>query len=1375
MDGGYLSDPDGPYGSTLNPDALSFEALANTRCLVLLGEPGIGKSVECEKQFTSIEVQARAEGNEALFFNLRDYDNGTLLRDDIFRSARLQAWLSQSNQLYLYLDSLDEGLLSVNTLATLLSSELKKCPVERLNLRIACRTAEWPSILEDSLCELWGSAQVKVVELAPLRRKDVYQAAQAYSLAPEAFLEAVHLRDAVPLAMKPLTLNFLLKTFRKNQQLPTTKAELYNAGCLLLCEEQNGSRLASGRKSSLSSRQLLAVASRIAAVSMFCNRSAIWCGTPVHDAPEGDATFGDLVGGTEKVDGNAFAVDEEQIQQALATGLFTARGPQRLGWAHQTYAEYLAARYLKDSGLPLKQKMGVLIHPGDQEGSLIPQLHETAAWLAGLDINVFRQVVDADPQVLLRSDIATADVADRSRLVENLLRLFDEEKLLDSDYDLRRRYRNLSHPQLTEQLRPYVTDHTRNALVRRVAIDIAEACHVSTLQDELVAVALNQAESIEARINAAYAIVKMGDNDARAALRPLALGQAGSDPDDELKGCGLRALWPDSLSVQELFSLLTIPRRQNFHGAYAHFLSQDLLPHLKPDDLPLALQWVSENVSGQERYTSFGRLANKIIEKAWDHLEDPSVTPLLAKALLSRLRHFDDDLDEVISSDHDKRRLVLDALIPQLETVKSTLYCLTHTKSPLVISDDLPWLVRRIACEPSQEIKQYLADLLSRIFDFRKPGHLDLIIEAAKTEPLIAEKFSLHLTPVELHSPEAEAQRKRYLEDAEMQKPRPPKSYDGPSPTEQIFTYLDQFEAGDVDAWWRLNLVMAVNPDNGFYNEVVFDLTQMPGWESIDDFNKARITQGALQYLLKGDPHTDQWLGQNIIYRPAHAGYRAFYLLSRIRSNTIAELPTEVWQKWAPIILAYPVETGTGSEQPNLNLVELAYQKAKSQMIETLDILIDKENSESSYLFVLPRIEPCWDDDLANALLAKVKEPQIKPSVLGQLLGSLLEHRNDEARTHAESLIITSCQPEEQERMKVAARTLFAKTPFQSWPVLWPMLQDDPLLGKEIIATTVHGFRFDAVKELPEEHLADLYIWLVEQYPYKDDPVYEGVIAVGPDDSAREFRDITLRVLKERGTRGAVSALRKIVQTFPQLEWLRWSLIEAQNQTRKLTWEPVPPQILLRLVQDQEKRLVQNGEQLFSVLIESLQHLNSKLQGETPAAIDLWNQLDRTTFRPKDENDFTNYVKRHLDEDLKVRGIIVNREVEIRRGVGGAQGERTDVQVDAVLRRDGDHDYDVITVIIEAKGCWHDELMTAMETQLRDRYLNENQCRHGLYLVGWFNCEQWDQTDPRYTAKVRRLQKPELEQFLENQATSLSNDGVVLRSFVTNAALRPIN
>jgi hypothetical protein len=154
-----------------------------------------------------------------------------------------------------------------------------------------------------------------------------------------------------------------------------------------------------------------------------------------------------------------------------------------------------------------------------------------------------------------------------------------------------------------------------------------------------------------------------------------------------------------------------------------------------------------------------------------------------------------------------------------------------------------------------------------------------------------------------------------------------------------------------------------------------------------------------------------------------------------------------------------------------------------------------------------------------------------------------------------------------------------------------------------------------------------------------------------------------------------------------------------------------------------------------------------------------------------DEEAFSNYVKRHLHDDLEGRGIIVNREVVISRGEGASRGERTDVQVDAVVRDSRVEEHKTVTIIVEAKGCWHRRLYKEMEVQLANRYLRNNGFKYGLYLVGWFNCPQWDLQDSRQKTAARR-NMVETQKRLETRASELSEGDLHIRAVILNTALR---
>jgi hypothetical protein len=61
-----------------------------------------------------------------------------------------------------------------------------------------------------------------------------------------------------------------------------------------------------------------------------CGQDEIWMGR-ASDKPEGVLTVPDVEGGEEQADGITVPVDLDTVVQVLSTGLFTSRGPDRLG------------------------------------------------------------------------------------------------------------------------------------------------------------------------------------------------------------------------------------------------------------------------------------------------------------------------------------------------------------------------------------------------------------------------------------------------------------------------------------------------------------------------------------------------------------------------------------------------------------------------------------------------------------------------------------------------------------------------------------------------------------------------------------------------------------------------------------------------------------------------------------------------------------------------------------------------------------------------------------------------------------------------------------------------------------------------------------
>ena len=701
-DGGYLYDPDSEWGRAYNPDLVSLEAIADVPCLVLLGEPGSGKSQELEnlKALTESKI---CGSSQILDLNLRSCVN---LKEDLFKDEAFTNWLEDSYHLYLFLDSLDEGLLSIPTLAAGLVDELKKAKyqnqINRLHLRLACRTFVFPEILEEGLEDLWQKANFAIYELASLRRIDIIKAAEVEDFSSNDFLKEIDQKSLVPLASKPITLKFLLNTYRRHngQFLPDQKLhELYLEGCKLLCEEVNESRHASDRTGNFDSDQRLIVAARIAAVTIFANRFAVWAGVDQGHIPAEDVFWQRLCFGCEKVNRREFEITKEVIKEVLDTGLFSSRGLHRMGWAHQTYAEFLAAWYLTQHEMSLEQVTKLIFSSKDPDHKLIPQLHETAAWLASMKSGVLQEIVKTDPDILLQTDVPT-DAEIKASIVENLLTQYEEGKLFDRDRNNYCHYAKLKHPGLVEQLRPYICDSSKQVDARDLAIDIAEVCEVSELQDELAKLSLDSAQSIYLRVSAAKVICSVGDATTRLKLKPLAIEQLPEDEDDRLKGCALKAIWSDHLTATELFSSLTRPKKRKLIGSYHIFTEYELVPKLQPKDLVIALDWlVKQGIRCLGH--PFEDLGNKILLKAWEYLDLSGVTEGFIKvALVQWEKHQkiiadDSKLEQQFTAsllhDSEKRhKLVKQAVLIISEIQGNSLSLLSYLTKSIVTPEALP-------------------------------------------------------------------------------------------------------------------------------------------------------------------------------------------------------------------------------------------------------------------------------------------------------------------------------------------------------------------------------------------------------------------------------------------------------------------------------------------------------------------------------------------------------------------------------------------------------------------------------------------------------------------------------------------------------------
>ena len=461
-----------------------------------------------------------------------------------------------------------------------------------------------------------------------------------------------------------------------------------------------------------------------------------------------------LVGGAEGESAQRFQVNADSVRESLDTGLFSSWGQGRMGWRHQTYADSLAATFLNSRNLSPRQLESVLVYP-DHSRKVVPQLREVAAWLAGMNSAVFDMLCRANPEILLRGDSTIATDASKIKLAKFLLRSFELDGQAESLWSLRGEFHKLSCAGLSAVIEPYIVVKTIHWEARRTAIEIAAACEITSLYPQMVAIALNHLEPERLRVNAASAIADIGDSQSRSALRPLALGQTGEDPDDELKGYGLLATWPAHLSTTELFGSLAPAKRTDYiGGSYFRFLNSDIATQLPRESVVEALEWATRNTR-VSKHTRIYQLVLDIGVRSTEYLDDPSICEGLARLLLELRRDY-----KPCNQIKDALRTLGDSPRRRVAKVMLAFASGNHVDSKIryacsLDSNDTRWLLEQLESESDSQVRKVIAAVIAQTMDPGDVNVFSIVLTVASLDLELGAEIRPQIAAVVLGTSEA--------------------------------------------------------------------------------------------------------------------------------------------------------------------------------------------------------------------------------------------------------------------------------------------------------------------------------------------------------------------------------------------------------------------------------------------------------------------------------------------------------------------------------------------------------------------------------------------------------------------------------------------
>lgn len=1301
---------------------------------------------------------------------LDDFDDKT------FRSPKWRRWLKSSTELTLIVDGVDESFWVVRNFVDRLRDRLSEnVPLNRLRLILACRRLEWPQNEGQALIDLWPREQTHdakgrgpVFELCPLTRSAVRLAAEVLKVDAIQFFQAVFERQVQALAARPVTLFMLLAEFQNaGGQLSVTHRELYRRACLDMCREPNP-KLASRRARPSSGQnvwaapRLLAVASRIAALSFLTAKPMIRVEESDEPVPGAELTLDEICTGQEKDDGGTFDLEQQLVKATLATTLFDGKGPGRCGFQHPTYAECLAGLWL--SRLPLTQ-LQLLLCGRDELGEYVrPQLAEVAAWTAAEREDFFDHLLLCDPGVLLRSDISHLSDERKARLVDRLLEKTARAEHT-GDRDRRVFYSALAHPGLARQLRPWLLDSTRAVPARWLALDIANACHCRALFKNLFTILRRKEDPITRQ--AGYALDDLVEPQLADALIPIVTGTFDPPQPRFTRRVALRAMVQTKLwSVGE-----AVPWMRKI-GEQIDLTEHWLAERMQPADLLPTLVafrgWI--DVLHPERRVD--HLVSHAMNLALDRLEEPEIF----EAFLRLLHRRDDDYDSEpiggagtwgkrIAEDLTLRHRIVSALLQSPDwPAKFEAWIFSRR---YLQDEDFPWLLKATARAPA-EFRPRCAMLIHQFATpERAAAYWELLAAKVVSVPEIAEQFD-GLKPGALRR--RFAQRTREFERMQAAQKRKQaelrKKPQGIPRAEMIEVILSGGENGQFDGWVELTKWLFVEEDEDAGERGNhYDPTTSPVWKRADDNLHRRIIAAARRYLLAWNQEIPR--EPNRSTNQADAAFVAAWLL-RKELRQRGPLQEAFARDCVPAVVWFHFHEDATAELTAL-LYPLNPIRCREVFLEELEA---DATSESGVTMAPHPFLGVWDESLTKLVSSFILKNPRKSETVRCVLESLI-------KVDPDAVVPIWRQLEKAYRANRAALTgsIAAATEIviqvfagEVWNELYPFLKREP---KAVAQAILHAATYDRHQgtkcrvPLSEQQLADFYLLLAKLFPpgTPEESWPEGPFEPTSRHDAGRYRDNVLNTLTALGTRAAREELARIAQQAAPKDriWILRRRAEAAEIWRRAAWQPLDAPAFA----EQARRLgaywVAGVDDLLLVVMQSLERLQKELRENGPGdPLRFWEyrveRKKRVGFRPRVETEIAQRIAEHLRRDLTgPHGAIIRREAEVQW-----KEWRTDIEVIAVGRTENGAAEEWI-VTIETKGCWHPQLRTAPKDQLVRRYLLKTGRTHGVYLIAWFGAL----TRARHT-KLKQTTRASVEVLFQEicQRAVANAPGLEICSFV---------
>ena len=1313
-----------------------WEDLENVKCLILLGEPGYGKTFEFEYRHKQYKVK---NANILTFLGYFKDWNGDIL--DTFKLSEKEKWkewydFKDGNQkrVYLFLDGLDEALEENSLVIKKLNGQLYQ--LKKRNklpyLRISCRISEWDKEIREILLEIYED--IKIVKLLGLGKEQILQFVEKNGIDKNLFWEEIIKYNAFYFATHPLLLKELIKIFRNTQSLPSSKTEIYEIIVKNLLNEYNEIRR-SRYIPQLSIKEKEKIAQYIACLTIFSGKELIRLNGAISYDPLKEIDF--------------YEIEEETSKKCeiFNTALFIGDKPNCVRFYHRSIAEFLAAKALKEA-LETKRltlnRINRLFRGNSQKNVIISHLRGVAGWLATFNQEFRNYWLEKDFKIAGNIDFKILPIEEKEKFLKFLITQYKDyeyfnESWLNNEYF----YSSFAEDKLTQLFREVLENKNKyGSHIRKIVLEIILYGKFTSLLDSVLEIVLNNKENINLRSTAIRIIGKFGNKNQKLSLKNLLPLAKSLDPEDELLGEILDALFPEILRREELIKYLKPPQKRNYFGKYHLFLHYQLPEKASVEDCEFIINYlVSKNLENfdEDIVNLYVSLLVKILKNKSESISSEVLLTwskfleeALNKGIILRGTQLK-NLKQWFDSNPKIREKLIKSWIIEIVKSQGDIFSLFHSQlvnDILNIQDDELKYFLISVIEENSIFRKNLFELLIKLYGW-EPDLFEKLIERFPELKTIWDKWS----KVELGSKKAEELKNYYYQRARKKEEREYQKKQKIEKEKEIQNYiknnLEKIAKGDPNLLFYLFHQKEKFKDLGKELEEAYNKGLYEFWKN---------TKVTFDYFKEGDKIPNSAL---IICEAVTTLWQQGKDFSKIEENLIYK---------ALISALYNISLPEWFEN-----LSLSFPKITKEVIKTaLEVEIRSEKEFSSILYHVLQIE---NKELLDLIIPIITE-NLQTNEDKWSLNNLKYALKIINLSSPDLKFISWCKKKGKEYWKKGEKEkafyflvywfIKGKDVENSWLFLKQKCFTNTKEAKKNIILFLNILKNIFYKDwiqisIPPKIFTEFIELLFQYLPPEKDPERGGVYTPDALDKAIEARNILLNNLLTTPASWVAEFLQKKEKesknSQEKSKW-RWYLEKWEENIIHI-WKPLKPEEVKKVIFEGYYKLG-TPEDFFELVCELMQEVKELFETDEFSLAPL---LYENYEKPREEKYLQIAIANQLKLLLKNLKILTVREPVLIKS-------KPDIRISVFLESGIES-----RINIETKPQYNCKIYEAIETQLIKKYLQEPETQYGIYIVGWFNnkVRSFKRKKPKTPEELEKLLKAHVKDLLPKYCDKIKN------------------